>query len=192
MVIPIFLQKRQSLAFEVEIRRIKETFDRLHIFERDTKDEMGRVLGDLREAKKEIYDHLQTAERAASQARQFSQEAEEARHTLIVDKTPGELSQAASQLRQVKDSPEARLIAKALEFVEAGQMEQAVARWLALLDLEPDSESHWFNLGYSLQAMAKEESARKIEYLEQACLAYASVVGSNLIRTRLGTTGAMP
>jgi tetratricopeptide (TPR) repeat protein len=174
VAIPVMLQKRQSRSFENELKRVKETFDQLQLFERDTKDQMRQALSDLREAQREIRIHLETAEGAANQTVQLSKEAEKASRTLIADKTPEELGKAANQLRDAKSStPQTILVSKALEYAESGQWDEAIARWRALIDLEPESESYWFNLGYSL---VKAFTGDNASYLEQACNAYAGAV----------------
>ncbi|NTV09445.1 MAG: hypothetical protein HGA47_01560 [Zoogloea sp.] len=94
----------------------------------------------------------------------------------IQDKKPEELRKVADQLRAVKDSPIAKLSAKALELAEAGMWEEAIARWRALTDLEPDAEGHWFNLGYTLQKLAQSGNTDKISCHRQACEAYAEAV----------------
>lgn len=173
VAIPVILQKRQNRSFENELKRVKETFDQLQFFERDTKDQMRQALSDLHKAQKEIRIHLETAEGAASHAVQLSKEAEKASRTLI-DKSPEELGKAADQLRQAKNTtPKMKLVSKALEYAESGQWNEAIARWRALIDIEPESETFWFNLGYSLQ---KAFSGDNVSYLEQAIDAYAGAV----------------
>ena len=176
VAIPVILQKRQNQAFEAEVRNIRDTFARLQDFEKQMRADTREGLDTLRAAEREVREHLKTAEQAASKTVALSKEAEQAKRTLVQDKPPEELRKAAEELGKVQDSPIAKLSAKALELAQAGQWEQAVARWRALTDLDPIAESHWFNLGYALQDLSNNSKTERIFYAMQASQAYSEAV----------------
>ncbi|NTV09444.1 MAG: hypothetical protein HGA47_01555 [Zoogloea sp.] len=68
VAVPYLPQKRQKENFDAELKNIHETFDRLQVFERDTKDEVRRGLDELRDARREAHEHRKLAEQEAGRA----------------------------------------------------------------------------------------------------------------------------
>lgn len=164
IIIPYLLRRNERETFMVELRRVNDAFSHFEMFERDTRSRVQDELNDMRATKFEIREYMKDAKLAATKVQQLSEETEKASRIIIEGKTAQELGAAAGKLRDVKNNPVATLVAKALEFANAGDWREAAARWAALTDLAPGVDNYWFNLGYSL---------RKVHSYSKAVDAYA-------------------
>ena len=152
--IPLFLQRKQKQVFDAELARVKDDFSEFRTFQAESRESIRRGLEDIKVAEKEVRSCLAVTKEAAAKTVALSDEAERAKNTPATDSSK-QLGAAAEVLRKVKDSPIAKLSAKAYELAKIEDWPGAAARWRSLTDLDPESETHWFNLGYAEQKMAR-------------------------------------
>ncbi|MBI5937971.1 MAG: hypothetical protein HY850_09005 [Betaproteobacteria bacterium] len=177
VVIPVMLQRRQRQAFEAEVRNIRDTFATLQAFERQTKDDMRQAMAELHEMERAAKEQSQAIQAAVDKAKADSDSIEERlKNIQIQDKSPEQLRDLAAEARAADHTPISKLLTKAFEYAETEQWAESAVRWRSLTDLEPESASHWFNLGYVLLEQADADVANKPGLIQQACMAYAEAV----------------
>lgn len=121
----------------------------------------------IKDAKERFDQHLKITEgsvrlleRDLERGRQMLAEIQQHRDSAVAPRAnaPAWEIEAAKKLNEANaaHSPQSKLAALAQRFDQEGNWQEAVPRWQALTDLEPENADYWFNYGYALNHWIKQ------------------------------------